>query len=93
MHRPLTTLLFVLALSATSLACQKIEEPYGGEIDVSTIPLSDTIPADFGKLVGTTIEGEWTRLVFERADGAIVIVAVNINREFISDRVFIIPRE
>jgi hypothetical protein len=95
MNRPLTTLLCVLALAVASLACRKIEDPpfTGGEINVMVVPLSDTIPSDFGQLVGTSSGGGWTQLVFERADRAIVIVSISVARENIADRVFIIPRK
>ncbi|MGH0034539.1 MAG: hypothetical protein ACQGVK_05890 [Myxococcota bacterium] len=93
MVRTLRLALCLLAVGATTAGCQKIEEPYGGEFEVSTVRLRDSIPADFGRLVGTNTSGDgWTQLVFERADGAVVVVSLNRDQQFISDRVLVIPR-
>ena len=93
MERHSWLLLCVLALGITAVACQKIETPVTGQLEISETELVDAIPAEFGKLVAVSSYGEeWTQLAFERTDGAIVLVSLNRERRFIADHVITIPR-
>ena len=93
MERHSWLLLFVLALSIAAVACQKIEAPVTGQLEISQFELVDTIPAEFGTLVAVSSYGEqWTQLAFERDDGAVVLVSLNRERRFIADDVIVIPR-
>ncbi len=72
--------LAVVCLAAT--ACEKLPqwsgEGGGGQIDASKF--SDTIPLDYGNLIGATTNSSnprWVTLWFERPDKSIVIVGVD----------------
>ena len=74
-------------------ACRKIESQHVGELQIVQSELTDTIPRDYGRLVGVASDDDHLlRLVFERADQALVVVTLNTDFESIVNRVIVVPR-
>ncbi len=80
-------------LAAALAGCQKIEEPYVGELQLTRTELKDTVPAEYGKLVGVGAQADALQLLFERADQALVVVTLDTHREALINRVIVIPRQ
>jgi hypothetical protein len=71
----------ILALCLGFASCAKREHPPvpEGNFGTTSNPYLDAIPSDYGRLVGVTTRGErWNALWFEKEDGTIVVVSVNL---------------
>jgi hypothetical protein len=80
-------------LACASLAgCERLDQQYVGELQVSEAELKDAIPADYGRLVGVGSQHGLLRLVFERADQALVVVTLSAEHESLVNRVIVVPR-
>jgi hypothetical protein len=83
----------LLLLACASLAgCQRLDQTYVGELQVSPVDLKDAIPADYGRLVGVGAQYGLLRLVFERADQALVVVTLSTEHDSLVNRVIVVPR-
>jgi hypothetical protein len=81
-------------LACAGLAgCRKLETNYVGELQVVPTELTDSIPKDYGRLVSVSSDRDLLRLVFERADQALVVVTLSTDRESIANRVIVVPRQ
>jgi hypothetical protein len=80
-------------VAAGAAGCRKIEDRYVGDLQVSRTELKDSIPTEYGRLVGVGGQPEALQLLFERADQALVIVTLNTSRETLVNRIIIVPRQ
>ena len=91
------TLFSILALSIASLACQKIDEralAQQGALGTVGLTADDSIPAEFGDLVGVVpgIGRGVVVLWFQRADKTIVAVPVLRLTKGLHPEALVIPR-
>jgi hypothetical protein len=81
-------------VAAGATGCKKIEGRYGyvGDLQISRAELKDSIPAEYGRLVGIGGQPGALQLLFERADRALVIVTLNTDRDTLVNRIVVVPR-
>jgi hypothetical protein len=72
----------ILALCLATVSCTKLNQPTKptGPLTYETTKFGDAIPQDYGPLIGVTSEptSRWFGLWFQRSDGTIAAVFVNI---------------
>jgi hypothetical protein len=89
--------LCILALFLATVSCVKLDQPTKpGPLTYETIKFADAIPQDYGPLIGVTENpqsGGWVGLWFQRSDGTIAAVFVNINDGRIFGKALTIPRK
>jgi hypothetical protein len=87
--------LCILALCLATVSCTKLNQSQG-PLTWETAKFSDAIPQNYGPLIGLTQNQrtpEWVGLWFQRSDGTIAAVFVNLQEGKISDKVLTIPRK
>ncbi|HLB88698.1 MAG TPA: hypothetical protein VJK29_13690 [Terriglobales bacterium] len=90
--------LFVLAVCLVTVSCKKLGEPLKptGPLTFETVKFTDAIPQDYGPLIGVTQNPEapgWAGLWFQRSDGTITAVFVNVDQGKMYQRALTIPRK
>lgn len=85
--------ILVLCLGFASCAKRKHPPVPEGSVGTMTNPYLDAIPRDYGRLVQVTSRGEeWSALWFEKEDGTIVVVSVNLGARTMYSTGPVIPR-
>jgi len=88
----------LIALCAAVLSCERLprfEQNQIGELSVAPLAVRDSIPAEYGRLVGVTPDNRYpyvSILWFEKPDGTIVAVGVDGQNNRLSEKVLLIPR-
>jgi len=88
--------LCILALCLATVSCTKLGEPKSGPLTWETAKFSDAIPQAYGPLIGLSQNPQtpgWIGLWFQRSDGTIAVVFINLQEGKISDRALTIPRK
>jgi hypothetical protein len=86
--------LCILALFLPTVCCKKLSQR--GPLTYETAKFADAIPQEFGPLIGVTenpTNPAWVGLWFQRSDGTIAAVFVNVQEGRIHDRALTIPRK
>jgi len=90
--------LFILAVCLVTVSCKKLGEPLKptGPLTFETVKFTDAIPKDYGPLIGVTQNPDapgWAGLWFQRSDGTITAVFVNVDQGKMYQRALTIPRK
>lgn len=90
--------LFMLAVCLVTVSCKKLHEPIkpGGPLTIETAKFPDAIPKDYGQLIAVTDNAQapsWHGLWFQRSDGTITAVFVDVDQGEIYEKVVTIPRK
>ena len=89
--------LCILALCLATVSCTKLGEPKSGPLTTwETAKFGDAIPHEYGPLIGLTQDPQhpgWIGLWFQRSDGTIAAVFVNIQEGRIGNKALTIPRK
>ena len=88
----------ILALCLATLSCKKLGQPIKqtGPLIYETAKFANAIPQDYGPLVGVTenpTDPAWVGLWFQRSDGTIAAVFVNIQEGRMYEKALTIPRK
>ena len=88
----------IFALCLTVVSCQKLDQPTKptGPLTYETSKFPDAIPQNYGPLIGVTQNAQspgWVGLWFQRADGTISAVFVNVQEGRIYDKSLRIARK
>jgi hypothetical protein len=84
-----------LALCLALISCTKLNTTPTGPLIYETNKFVDAIPQDYGQLISVTQNPEVAQLVelwFQRSDGTIAAVFVNIREGKIGQKTLTIPR-
>ena len=87
-----------LALCLLTMSCKKLGQaaPPSGPLKYNTINFADAIPAEYGTLIAVTQDPQtpsWVALWFQRPDGAVSTVFVDIQEGRVHDKTLTIPRK
>ena len=87
----------VIIFCLASISCQKIpaSQTKRGPLKREIIKTIDSIPAEYGNLVGVTSNSkypDWSQLWFVKPDKTIIIVTVNSTEGRMWEEAFVIPR-
>ena len=66
-----------------------------GELKIEPIAFKDAIPREFGRAIGVTVRPESpdvAQLWFEKEDGTIVLIDVDMMRGRLAEKILVIPR-
>jgi len=90
--------LCILALFLATVSCTKLGQPTKpmGPLTYETAKFTDAIPQVYGSLIGVTensADPRWVRLWFQRSDGTIAVVFVNVQEGKIGEKALTIPRK
>ena len=90
--------LCILALCLATVSCKKLGEPITptGPLTYETAKFADSIQQDYGPLIGVTENAQdpgWVGLWFQRSDGTISAVFVNVQQGRIYEKALTIPRK
>jgi hypothetical protein len=90
--------LSILALSLATVSCKKLNQSVNptGPLTYEQTKFANAIPQDYGPLIGVTENAKdpnWVGLWFQRSDGPIAAVFVNVQDGRIYDKVLTIPRK
>jgi hypothetical protein len=88
--------LSILALCLGFVSCAKLNPTPTGPLTYETNKFVDAIPQDYGQLIGVTQNPELAQLVdlwFQKSDGTIAAVSVNIREGKIGEKTLTIPRK
>ncbi len=84
-----------LVLCLTMLSCTKLDQPKG-PLTYETSKFTDAIPQEYGPLIGVTQNPQaagWAGLWFQKPDGTIAAVFVNVDEGKIYKKTLTIPRK
>jgi len=80
-----------------TISCKKLEQPVAkGPLTFEPSRFAAAIPNDYGALVGVTQNSKtpaWVTLWFQKPDGTITAVFVNIDEGRIHEKTLTIPRK
>ena len=91
--------ILIILCTSIFIACARIEDvqkPVKGELQKMKLTKLDSLPMEYGSLVGVTPNynfPRWAQLWFEDDKGTIRIVSVGFFDQKISDTVTVIPRQ
>jgi hypothetical protein len=90
--------LCIVAISLVIVSCKKVGQPPSptGPLTYETVKFTDAIPQDYGPLISVTQNPQtpgWVGLWFQRSNGNITAVFVNIDQGKIYERALTIPRK
>lgn len=90
--------LFILVVCMVTVSCRKLDEPIKptGPMTFEAVKFPDAIPQDYGSLIGVTQNAQvpgWAGLWFQRPDGTITAVFVNVEQGKMSPWALKIPRK
>ena len=86
----------VIALSLVLMSCAKLDDNSEGPLQYMDSKFTDGIAKDLGRLVAVTThqsESNAAALWFEKDDGTISVVWVNVVKKSIHKKVLTIPRK
>jgi hypothetical protein len=86
----------ILALCLGLISCAKLNPTPTGPLTYETNKFAGAIPQDYGQLIGVTQNPEVAQLValwFQRSDGTISAVSVNVREGKIGEKTLTIPRK
>jgi hypothetical protein len=96
MHFQKIVFVCLILTCIVAFSCQKLEKTQPiATLKLEQLKSPDTIPLEFGKLVGVTTSSEypgWGQLWFEKPDKSIVIVSVNWGKGYLNQNAWNIPR-
>jgi hypothetical protein len=91
---------FILAVCLMTVSCKKLNEPRKprplGPLTVEAPKFLDAIPKEYGPLIAVTTnakETAWHGLWFQKPDGTVVVVFVDVDQAEIYEKVVMIPRK
>jgi hypothetical protein len=89
--------LSILVLFLATVSCTKIGQPTKpkGPLTYDTAKFTDAIPQEYGPLIGVTqnsADARWATLWFQRTDGTVAAVFVNVQEGKIGEKALTIPR-
>jgi hypothetical protein len=98
MVRKTIVALFILAVCLVTVSCRKLHTPMKptGPLTIEAPKFRDAIPKDYGPLIGVTDNAQapsWHGLWFQRPDGTITVVFVDVDQGEIFEKVVTIPRK
>jgi hypothetical protein len=98
MMKKRVVVLVILAVGLVTISCRKLEQPPRpmGALPLQKVKFNDAIPKDYGTLVGVTqnpAAPAWAGLWFQKPDGTITVVFVDIDRGEIFETFIQIPRK
>ena len=90
--------LSILALCLATGSCKKLNQPVNstGQLTFETAKFADAIPRDYGPLIAVTENAQdpfWVALWFQRSDGTIPVVFVNVREGRIYEKTLMIQRK
>jgi hypothetical protein len=88
--------LSIVTLCLTTAACRKLEDrgKPTGPLVFETSKFPDAVPQEYGPLIAVTQgSGEWATLWFQKQDGTITLIGVNIRDGRLGDKLLTIPRK
>ena len=88
--------LCILALCLLTFSCKKLEQPSAGPLSFEPAKFVDAIPDEYGALIGVTQNAKdpaWVTLWFQKPDGTITAVFVNVGQGKIFGKALTIPRK
>src|SRR6266851_7249372 len=88
----------ILAMSLVIVSCKKLGQPTNptGPLTYETVKFVDAIPQDYGPLISVTQNPQapgWVGLWFQRSNGSVTAVFVNVDNGKIYERALTIPRK
>ena len=87
----------ILAFCFLTIACKKLGQPIPtGELKWKTVDYADAIPSEYGSLVAVTANPQnpsWVYLWFQKTDGTIAAVFVDVADGRVANRSLSIPRK
>ena len=100
MVRKTIVALFILAVCLVTVSCKKLHESTKrrplGPLPIEAPKFLDAIPKEFGPLIAVTDNAKdptWHGLWFQKADGTIIVVFVDVDQAEIYEKVVTIPRK
>jgi hypothetical protein len=98
MTRKALVLSCIVTLCLATVSCQKLETAkprFGGPMTYVAAKFPDAIPAEYGTLTGVSQnpKAPWTSLWFQKPDGTVTAVFVNVEQGEIFEKVLTIPRK
>ena len=90
--------LCILTVCLVTVSCKKLGQPPipTGPLIYETVKLTDAIAQDYGPLISVTQNPKapgWVGLWFQRSDGTITAVFVNVDEGKIYEKALTIPRK
>jgi hypothetical protein len=90
--------LSILAVCLVIVSCKKLGQPPSptGPLTYETVKFTDAIPQDYGPLISVTQNPQAPQLVrlwFQRSNGTITAVFVDVDKGTIYERALTIPRK
>lgn len=90
--------LFILAACLVSISCKKLHEPIKppGLLTIEAPKFRDAIPKEYGPLISVTSNSQlpsWFGLWFQKSDGTITVIFVEVDQGNLDTRVMTIPRK
>ena len=90
--------LSILVVCLVTVSCRKLDEPIKptGPLTFEAVKFPGAIPQDYGPLIGVTQNAQapgWAGLWFQRPDGTITAVFVNVEQGKMYPRALTIPRK
>jgi hypothetical protein len=87
----------ILALCFLTIACKKLGPPVPkGQLSWKTAEYADAIPSEYGALIAVTANSQnpsWVYLWFQKTDGTIAAVFVDVSDGRVAPRALSIPRK
>jgi|SRR5580693_485040 hypothetical protein len=98
MVRKTIVALFILAVCLVTVSCKKLHEPIKptGLLIIEAPKFRDAIPKEYGPLISVTSNSQlpsWYALWFQRSDGTITVVFVEVDEGKLDEKVVTIPRK
>jgi hypothetical protein len=97
MTRRMLTLFCILMLCLVTGSCKKLDTAnpgVSGPLAFEAAKFPNAIPAEYGTLTGVTQNPNgWTGLWFQRPDGTVSAVFVNVERGKMFEKIVTIPRK
>jgi hypothetical protein len=89
--------LFILAVCLVTVSCKKLQQPIKptGLLAIEAPKFRDAIPKEYGPLISVTSNSQlpsWYALWFQRSDGTITVVFVEVDEGKLDEKVVTIPR-
>jgi hypothetical protein len=90
--------LFILAVCLVIISCKKLHEPIKppGSLTIEAPKFGDATPKEYGPLIGITSNSQlpsWYGLWFQKSDGTITVIFVEVDQGNLDTRVITIPRK
>ena len=95
MKKILVLLLTLSLCSASLISCSRVQKSSPGELKTVELKKADSIPLEYGSLVGVTANLEapnWAQLWFEDNTGTVRVVSVGFFDNKMLKNVTVIPR-